>query len=295
MIWLIGSRGMLGTEVELGLKEAGLKHVSSDREVDITDYDELMNFSSDKSISWIVNCSAYTAVDKAEDEPEAAFQINEHGVKNIAKIAKEKNTKLVHVSTDYVFSGEKEGAYVETDETGPKGVYGLSKLRGEEQVRELLTDFFIFRISWFFGIHGNNFVYTMIRLFNERDDVRVVSDQWGSPTCAADVSATILDIIKRDFNRYGIYHFTNAGRTNWYEFAREIYSLARKHGLVSRKVNLVPITTDDYPTRAARPKNSYMSKDKIRESLGITIRPWQEALEELIVQLKGTSNKVIGP
>ncbi len=286
MIWLIGNRGMLGTDMENSLREAGIDYTASDREVDVTDYDALKRFCAGRDFSWIINCSAYTAVDQAEDESDAAFLVNDKGVKNIALAAKESGATLIHISTDYVFSGDKEGAYLEDDDTGPRGVYGLSKLRGEENVRELLTEYFIFRISWFFGVYGKNFVYTMMRLFNERDEVRVVSDQWGSPTYAGDVSNMILEVIRKDFDRYGIYHFTNEGRTNWHEVASEISRSARKHGLASRGVDLVPITTDEYPTKAARPANSYMSKEKIKEALGISIRTWQEALEDFIIQIK---------
>lgn len=282
MIWLIGNKGMLGTDVERKLKANGLEYAASDVNVDITDINNLKNYSKNKKIDWIINCSAYTAVDKAEEETEKAFKINADGVGNIARVAKDKNAKLIHLSTDYVFDGKKSEEYTEDDGTGPIGVYGKSKLKGEENILHTLPEHFIFRISWLYGHHGANFVHTMLRLFGERDEVRVVNDQWGSPTFAEDVADLIIKIVKENSAAYGIYHFTNGGRTNWYEFTREILRLAKEKDLIKNDIKITPVSTAEYPTKAKRPANSCMSKTKIEKTLGVKIRPWQESLKEFI-------------
>src|SRR3989339_692395 len=195
MIWLIGHKGMLGSEVYKLLVEGAMPHLASDLEVDITDINRLRSYVGDRSLSWIINCSAYTAVDRAEDERELTFRINSDGIKNIALIAAEKKAKLIHISTDYVFDGNKESAYLETDPPNPTGVYGASKYAGEKHVQASLSSYFILRTAWLYGRSGNNFVHTMIRLFREREEVCVVADQWGSPTLAGDLAGAILHLI----------------------------------------------------------------------------------------------------
>ena len=290
MIWLVGNRGMLGTEVHRRLQAHKLEHVATDLDVDIADPETLSKFSRPLALSWIVNCSAYTAVDRAEDEPEQAFRINAEGVWNLALLAREKGARLLHISTDYVYDGRKEGPYLETDIPNPLGIYGRSKLQGELYIRENIDSHVILRTAWLYGPDGSNFVRTMLRLFQERDEVRVVADQWGSPTLARDLADAILQIITRETIQYGTYHFTNEGRTNWFEFASLILELARKDHLLDRDVRILPITTEQYPTRASRPANSYLSKEKIKEAFNIPVRPWQEALEECI---RGLSAEVI--
>jgi dTDP-4-dehydrorhamnose reductase len=282
IIWLVGNRGMLGTEVHRRLQAYKLEHVATDLDVDITDRQALIEFSGPLALSWIVNCSAYTAVDRAEDEPEQAFRINAEGVRNLALAARLKKARLLHISTDYVFDGRKEGAYLETDTPNPSGIYGRSKLQGELYIRENIDIHVILRTAWLYGPVGNNFVRTMLRLFQERDEVRVVTDQWGSPTLAGDLADVILQIITRETLQYGTFHFTNEGRTNWFEFASLIRELAGKHQLLDREVRLLPIKTEQYPTKALRPANSYLSKEKIKTVFGIPVRPWQEALTEFI-------------
>jgi len=282
MIWLIGNKGMLGTEVETLLKNRGMEYVATDLEADITDMERLREFAADRPISWIVNCSAYTAVDRAEEEPEKAFRINADGPRNIADLAKAKNAKLIHISTDYVFDGLKEGDYAEADPPNPVSVYGMSKHRGEINIAEIYHRYFIIRTAWLYGKHGPNFVATMLRLFAERKEVRVVGDQFGSPTYAPDLAAAVLAIILSGSDSFGIYHFSNEGRISWFDFAREIYRIAMEKGLVTREVALVEITTKDYPTKASRPKNACLSKEKIRSTFNIPVRTWQEALDEYL-------------
>ena len=286
-IWLIGSRGMLGTEVEKLLKEKGLPHLSTVIKVDITDLKSLRTFTSDRgNIDCIINCSGYTAVDKAEDEPETAFRINAGGTQNIVETAKSLNAALIHISTDYVFNGEKESAYLENDPADPIGVYGKSKLKGDQCIQSSMTNYYIIRTAWLFGKQGNNFVNTMLKLFEKREEVKVVSDQWGSPTYAPDLAEVILKVIENRDKHYGVYNFTNEGRTNWHAVAGEIYKLAREKGIIQNEVNIIPISTEEFPTRARRPRNSYLSKEKIKRNLGITIRSWQDALQEYISELE---------
>ncbi len=279
---------MLGEEVESLLKKNNVSYLFSDQEVDIGDKAALQEFVQEhhrNKLEWIVNCSGYTAVDRAEDEPETAFRINAEGVRNIAETAKSLNAALIHISTDYVFAGDKGSPYSEDDPTSPIGVYARSKLEGEQLVQQTLARYYILRTAWLYGNRGNNFVRTMLRLFQERDTVRVVSDQWGSPTYSRDLGGMILHVTRTGSEKFGIYHYTNEGKTSWYEFAQEIYIQARQTGLVNREVGIVPVTTEAYPTRAKRPKYSYLSKEKIQKTFGISIRSWQDALQECIEEL----------
>ncbi len=292
MIWLIGNKGMLGNDVEKLLKERGLTYWASDKEVDISDYKAMEKFGKDKKIKWIINCSGYTKVDKAEEEVDEAFRINKDGVRNIALFSAKRQIKLIHISTDYVFDGSQEGgggvvAYSEDDKTNPINIYGKSKLAGEEEIKKILEEYFIIRTAWLYGLQGNNFVYTMLRLFKERDLVKVVEDQWGSPTYTVDLARAILKIIEDDSVSYGIYHFTNEGVTNWYEFAKAIYNRAKRLGLIddNKKVEIQPIKTEDYPTAARRPRYSVLSKEKIKKEFNIEIPYWRESLEKYLKRI----------
>jgi len=286
MIWLIGHKGMLGAAVEVLLQKRGRPYLVSDQEIDITDMDRLSEFTENKSISWIINCAAYTAVDKAEDEQALAFKINAEGPFNIAQISRDKGAKLIHISTDYVFDGTKDGAYEEDDIPHPVGIYAKSKYQGEKNIIECIDSYFMIRTAWLYGRSGQNFVHTMLRLFREKSEVNVVDDQWGSPTYAPDLAEMIINIINADSVHYGIYNFTNAGKTNWYQFALEIRDLAQKRGLLDKSVQINPISSEQYPTRAKRPLNSYLSKDKICREFKITPQPWQESLKTFIWSLE---------
>jgi dTDP-4-dehydrorhamnose reductase len=290
MIWLIGNKGMLGNDVEKLLKERGLTYWASDNEVDIGDYKALEKFGKDKKIKWIINCAGYTKVDKAEEEIDEAFRVNKDGARNIALFSAKRQIRLIHISTDYVFDGRKEGgvvAYREDDKTNPINIYGKSKLAGEEEIKKTLEEYFIIRTAGLYGLKGNNFVYAILRLFNERDLLKVVGNQWGSPTYTADLAGAILNIIEDDSVSYGIYHFTNKGITSWYEFAWTIYKKAKKLGLIegNKKVVIQPIKTEDYPTAARRPRYSVLSKEKIKREFGLKIRDWDEALEDFLSTL----------
>ncbi len=290
MIWLIGNKGMLGNEVEKLLEERGLTYWASDKEVDISDYKALEKFGKDKKIKWVINCAGYTKVDKAEEQRDMAFKINRDGVRNLALFSNKRQIKLIHISTDYVFDGWQEASFVysEDDKTNPINIYGKSKLAGEEEIKNILVKYFIIRTAWLYGLQGNNFVYTMLRLFKERDVVKVVKDQWGSPTYTVDLAGAILKIIEDDSVSYGIYHFTNEGMTNWYEFARTIYKKAKRLGLIedNKKVEIQPIKTEDYPTAAKRPRYSVLSKEKIKREFSLKIKDWDKALEDFLISLK---------
>jgi dTDP-4-dehydrorhamnose reductase len=286
MIWLIGNKGMLGTDIENDLRTNNIEFIVSDREVDITDYKAIKTFAKDKNVDWIINCSAYTAVDKAEDETELCYKINAEGVLNIAKLALELDAKLIHISTDYVFDGTKKEEYHESDKTNPISVYGKSKLLGEKNITDTMKKYFIIRTAWLYGKNGNNFPFTMIRLFKEREIVKVVNDQFGSPTYTKDLSKCILKIISSNSTDFSIYHFTNEGKTTWFEFANKIFSMALKENILTKDIQILPIKTEEYPTKATRPQNSHLSKEKIKKTFSISVRNWEEALTDFIKEIK---------
>ena len=280
MIWLIGNKGMLGTEIQLLLEEKQIPYIGSDKEVDITSTESISTFTASKKILWVINCSAYTAVDKAEDEQELAFKINDAGVKNLAEFSQRNGAKLIHFSTDYVFDGTKKEPYVETDLTNPISIYGKSKLAGELSIQNVSSEYFILRTSWLYGRYGNNFVKTMISLFNQRASVAVVADQVGSPTYTFDLASVVIHLIQTDAKQYGVYHFSNEDQCSWYEFAKEIYAQAIQRDIVNnRSLEIRPITTPEYPTKATRPANSLLSKQKIKTTFSLSIRSWKEALQ----------------
>jgi len=289
MIWLIGNKGMLGYDIEELLKEQWFSYWVSDKEVDITDYKALEKFGKDKKIEWIINCSGYTQVDKAEKETNESFSLNQDGVRNIALFCEKRAVKLIHISTDYVFNGKKNvrDSYSEEDAPNPLGIYGKSKLAGEFEIKNLINRYFIIRTAWLYGKNGPNFVSTMLRLFKEKDFVKVVDDQYGSPTYTKDLAELILKIIQNKWNQYGIYHFTNEGVITWYKFAEEIYQEAKNVGLIEKNklIRIIPIKTEEYPTAALRPKNSILSKNKIKQTFNLEIRPWNEALSDFLDEL----------
>lgn len=278
MIWLIGNKGMLGNDVEKLLKEQGLTYWTSDKEIDIGDYKALEKFGKDKKIKWVINCAGYTKVDKAEEEIDEAFRINKDGVRNIALFSAKRQIRLIHISTDYVFDGRKKrtAGYREDDKTDPLNIYGKSKFAGEEEIKKISEEYFIIRTAWLYGKQGNNFVYIVLRFFKQKDLLKVVEDQWGSPTYTVDLAKAIFEIIEDDSVCYGIYHFTNEGMTNWYEFARTIYKKAKRVGLIegNKKVVIQPIKTEDYPAAAERPRYSVLSKEKVKREFNLKIRNW---------------------
>jgi dTDP-4-dehydrorhamnose reductase len=288
MIWLIGNKGMLGTELSQTLEQRGLAVIGTDRDVDITDPGALTAFAeaSREPFTWIINCAAYTAVDKAEDDGAFCRALNADGPAHIAAAASRIGAKLLHISTEYVFNGQGTRPYREDDPTDPIGVYGLTKRDGERAVLEGNEASYILRTAWLYGKHGNNFVATMLRLMAEREELRVVNDQRGSPTWAHDLSHTAADLILAADNGrkipYGIYHYTNEGNITWYEFAREIYAQARKRGMLTKDCAVLPCTSAEFPAKVQRPAYSVLDKTKIKTALGSTIPQWDVSLRKYL-------------
>ena len=279
MIWLIGCKGMLGTEIVRQLSENKIEFVGTDIDVDITNPQALESFAQGKEISYIINCSAYTAVDKAESDADFAKKLNEDGPRNIANLAKQIHAKMIHISTDYVFNGSGSSPYTEDMPIAPIGVYGKTKAAGEAAVRDSLDEHYIIRTAWLYGWAGKNFVYTMIKAMNTHDFVKVVNDQKGSPTFAGDLADVIIKIIQKQNVPYGTYHCTDRGEITWWDFTNEIKKQGIELGLVTNKdCVVIPCTTDEYPTPATRPAYSVLSKDKIQKTLGITLPFWKDSL-----------------
>ncbi|MCX7655713.1 MAG: dTDP-4-dehydrorhamnose reductase [Treponemataceae bacterium] len=292
MIWLIGNKGMLGTELTELFTQQQIPFVGTDRELSIVDPLALRGFAQGKKISWIINCAAYTAVDKAEEEIELCTALNAQGPENIGQVAQEIGARVLHISTDYVFSGipfmenGKPRPYREDDPPQPTSVYGKTKAAGESRLWSVAPSSIIIRTAWLYGKHGNNFVFTMLRLMKERESLGVVADQWGSPTWAYDLARVIFHLVSLAGGEVpaGIYHYTNEGACSWYDFAQEIHRLGRQSGLLLRDCTIQPLTTDQYPTAARRPAYSVLSKEKIK-ALGISVPSWQESLKQFITTL----------
>ena len=280
MIWLIGNKGMLGSEIARQLTENKIDFVGTDIDVDITSYDALSTFAKNKSIKWIINCAAYTAVDLAESNVELATKLNAIAPGNIAKVAKEIDATVIHISTDYVFDGTGDFPRTEDMEIAPIGVYGITKADGEKSVSENAKKYYILRTAWLYGWAGKNFVYTMLRAMNKNPAVKVVADQKGTPTFAGDLAHVILKIISKENPiPYGIYHVTDLGETTWWDFTKEIKNQGIDAGYLQNKDCVVnSCTTEEYPTPAKRPAYSVLSKDKIQKALGINLPQWQESL-----------------
>lgn len=283
-IWLVGAAGMLGRQLAGEFASRGIPFLASDREVDVRDAVALAGFVAGRRIGWIVNCAAYTAVDRAEGEPEAAFAVNAAGVENLARLAARLGAKLVHFSTDYVFAGDRTVPYREEDEPRPLSVYGRSKLEGERRLAACLDRFFLFRVSWLYGVHGANFVHTMLRVFRERDRARVVDDQFGSPTYAAVLAANVAGLVASGCERFGAYHYCDAGAISWHQFAGAIQELALQSGIVARAIPIEAVATAAYGARAPRPLRALLDNGRARKILGFATRPWRENLEAFFAE-----------
>ncbi|MGG5332006.1 dTDP-4-dehydrorhamnose reductase [Enterococcus sp. AZ163] len=275
MILLTGGNGQLGTELRKLLDEKGWDYISTDADVlDITDAEKTMEYITDLKPELIYHCAAYTAVDKAEDEgKELDEKINVEGTRNVAKAAKAAGSKLVYISTDYVFDGtRKDDMYQVDDTTNPQSEYGRTKLLGEQAVQEVMEDYYIIRTSWVFGIYGHNFVYTMQRLAETHKQLTVVNDQYGRPTWTRTLAEFMTFVIENGAP-FGVYHLSNENSCSWFEFAKEI--------LKDTDVEVLPVTSEEYPQKAKRPQYSVMDLSKAKE-LGFAIPTWQEALEHFL-------------
>lgn len=282
-ILVTGANGQLGSELrKIGFTALDDVFFTDITELDITSYEAVAKFVEEHEIDTIVNCAAYTAVDKAEDEPESAARINTEAVANLAKVANKQDCLLIHVSTDYVFNGMGEKPYTEKDRPEPVSVYGKTKLAGEEAIKKSGCLYIIIRTAWLYSAFGNNFVKTILRLAGERSEISVVSDQVGSPTYAEDLARAIVTIMENDDRGMceGVYHFSDEGVCSWYDFASEIVRIS---GLPCR---VKPVTTAEYPTRTRRPAYSVLDKSKIRNTFKVAVPDWKESLAACMKELK---------
>lgn len=281
-ILVTGAHGQLGTELNFlsSLLENHQFIFVGQNDLDITDADAVNNFFSKEKYTAVINCAAYTAVDKAETEKEIAFKVNANGAGNLAVACKQVNAKFIHFSTDFIFDGTNSVPYKEEDKSNPLSVYGESKLTGEEQVLLNNPDTILIRASWVYSSFGNNFVKTILKLCKERESLNVIYDQTGTPTYARDLAAAVLKIVQSKEWKPGIYNYSNEGVASWYDFAVAIRDIA---GL---RTKILPIETSQYPTPAERPKYSVLNKKKIKETFGLEIPYWRESLEKCISLIK---------
>lgn len=274
VVLVTGASGQLGTALKsIEGKHSEIKFVFvSSSDLDITDKYSIQTVFEKEKPDFCINAAAYTAVDKAESEPEKAFDINVKGAKNLAEICRDCNVTLLHVSTDFVFDGNKNIPYTEEDTTNPQSVYGQTKLDGEQAIKGVFGHYFIIRTSWLYSCFGNNFMKTMLRLAKERTSISVVNDQIGTPTHAVDLAEALIKIITSGKKAYGIYHFSNEGIASWYDLAKKIFEINNV------TIDLQAIPSSQFPTPAKRPKYSVLDKTKIKTVFGIEIKKWEEAL-----------------
>lgn len=278
-ILVTGVAGQLGYDVVRELERRGIEAVGVDvREMDITDAASVDRVLRQVSPDAVIHCAAYTAVDAAEEHQELCRRVNADGPRNIARVCRELGVKMLQISTDYVFDGSGQRPWEPEDACAPKSVYGQTKYEGELAVQELLEKYFIVRIAWVFGVNGKNFVKTMLRLAETHDTIRVVNDQFGSPTYTYDLAGLLADMVVTD--KYGIYHATNEGVCSWYEFARAIFEEA------GVQVNVIPVTSEEYGAKANRPANSRMSKEKLTQNGFERLPHWRDALHRYMAQQK---------
>lgn len=278
-ILVTGVSGQLGFDVvRVGNKYGFEMYGTGSKELDITNKENVCEYINKVKPDIIVHCAAYTAVDKAEDYKEDCYDVNTNGTKYLAEAAKQIDAKFIYISTDYVFDGLGDAPFTEADIPNPIGQYGITKFEGENVVRSLLEKYFIVRISWVFGLNGNNFIKTMLRLSKTREELNVVGDQFGSPTYTVDLSHLLLQMAQT--KKYGIYHASNEGFCSWAEFSQEIFNQANK------TVKVHSITTEEYPTKAIRPKNSRMSKQKLVDAGFNQLPTWENALSRYLVELE---------
>ena len=290
-ILLTGAKGQVGNEIQRQSANLGLTVIPTNRAtLDIGDKAQVAAIFAREQFDLIINAAAYTAVDNAESDKEVAFQVNAAGVEHLARLAKQHAIPLFHVSTDYVFDGETTVAYQETAKTNPQTVYGASKLEGENRLKETLAAHIILRTSWVFGIDGNNFVKTMLRLGEANDELRVVADQLGNPTFAGSIANALLKLAvqyrENGHLNWGTYHFSDESTTTWHGFAKQIISCGHKHRLIKTVPIVHPVSTIDYPTPALRPSYSSLDTSLFFTTFPeIGINDWQDGLEHMIFTL----------
>jgi dTDP-4-dehydrorhamnose reductase len=291
-ILVVGSLGQLGTDLMPALSKEGFSSTGVDmEELDVTERDKVMDLVARVRPGLIINCAAYTLVDQAERDLDRADKVNSEGPRNLAEAAKKAHAHLVHISTDFVFDGKRPTPYKEDDPTNPLNVYGRTKLGGEHEVSATLVEHVIVRTSWLYGTSGHNFVKTILRYASEREFLRVVYDQTGTPTWTADLSGALVRMAKvlRDEGRldYGVYHYSNEGVASWYDFAVAVVDEARQAGMELRCRRIEPILTSDFPTPAKRPAYSVLDKQKIKRAFGLSIPHWRASLREMLKSYYG--------
>ena len=281
-VLVTGANGQLGNEMRLMAQNSSYHYIFTDvEELDITDFNAILQTVKEKEIQIIVNCAAYTNVDKAENDFDIANALNNIAVGRLANVAKAQNATLIHISTDYVFNGNNHIPYTEDDITDPIGVYGKTKLAGEETIKKVGCNYIILRTAWLYSKWGNNFVKTMQKLTLEKDSLSVIFDQIGSPTYAKDLAHAISLIIERNMlNQQGIYHYSNEGVCSWFDFAKEICELS------GHNCNITPIHSQEYPSKITRPHYSVLDKTKFKETFGIPVPYWKDSLKKCINELK---------
>ncbi len=278
-VLVTGAKGQLGFDVVQELMRCGISALGVDREeMEVTDADEVDHVVGNSGADAVIHCAAYTAVDAAQGEPFLCQRINRDGTKNIAMACKRYKKKMLYISTDYVFGGEGEEPFLPEDEKKPVNVYGRTKYEGELAVLETLGEYFIVRVSWVFGLHGKNFVKTMLNLAEGRECLHVVDDQFGSPTYTRDLAVLLVDMVRTE--KYGVYHATNEGICSWYEFACEIFRQAGK------VVQVEAVPSDAFPVRAKRPHNSRMDKGKLIKEGFFLLPRWEDALSRYFLELR---------
>ena len=278
-VLVTGSNGQLANCIKDRAKQQkGLHFIYTDyQELNICNLNDVEAFfKTNQKIDYCINCAAYTAVDKAETDVEKAFEINAKGAKNLALVCDEQGAVLIHISTDFVFDGQKTEPYKETDIPNPINVYGASKLKGEVEIQKILENYFIIRTSWLYSEHGANFMKTMLRLAETRDEVSVVSDQIGSPTYAGDLALLLLEIVNSNTKSFGLYHYSNEGQTSWYGFAKAIFESCKN------SVRVTPISSSQYPTAATRPKHSVLDTARAKKVFNSIPYKWEISLKKAI-------------
>jgi len=288
-ILITGAKGQVGTElVTEAIKRGHEVYGYGSKELDISKLEQINKAIQTIGPDVIINAAAYTAVDKAETEPDLAYAVNSQGSENLAIACKKQNIPLLHISTDYVYDGDKQTPYLESDRPNPTGVYGASKLAGDQKIEELWHKHIILRVSWVFGEHGNNFVKTMLRLAEQRDELSIVDDQFGAPTSAIAISICLLDMLETEqFNQpecpWGVYNLQSDPGVTWFGFAREIFQQANQLGIINKKMKLNPIASSEFPTPVKRPANSKLDGKKLQQHFGVLPEDWKK---DLLVMLE---------
>ncbi len=283
-ILVTGAKGQLGRETVLALQAEGETVVAIGREeLDFSNPEQVAEGIANHRADWVINCAAYTQVDKAEEDREQAFLVNRDSARAVAEGVQSSGGRLLHVSTDFIFDGDQSHPYKEEDAANPLGVYGHSKWEGEKEVQDVLPNALIVRTAWVYGVHGHNFVKTILRVAAERDELCVVDDQIGTPSWTADIFRAMWSLIKADVT--GTYNFSNEGVASWFDFAQEIVFQAKQLGMPVKVEQVTPIPTEEYPLPAKRPAYSVMNKGKIRSVLDYNIPHWRQSLTSMLKQM----------